>query len=538
MHQIKTKRFFTFALSIVMVLSCVIFQDTAVLADEAYRETQLVVTKDYQTVDTFCGVPAKYIKGYSDTGDYCCAAYVSNFYEKLFGVTVYNINMVDDKPSVYCWGKNPVLKTVSNPKPGDIMQTKDYTHVAIVKAVDGDEITLIEQNYKWKYDDKIYTIINRKILKKNYYFYRLYLDGKEQTVTKSMIQSGSGNQQLQSVNSSPAEISLDKDYVTVQKGKSATIKASLSDSKKEKITWKSADTSIAKVSGGKITGVNAGQTTITAITENGREAFCTVTVTDNISNAKISVSSCSYTGKVCTPNVKITYAGRTLEKGKDYKVTSKSSAIGKGKATITGIECFKGKKTVTFTIKPAKPSDVKVLKKNSNVSLSWKKVKGAQGYIVKAYNSKTKKWARIYKGKSVSLKKKTSAEKFEVIAYKVVKNKGYYSQPAKVSTESKSASTTASVKKPEQAYFVGAKINNGKITFILHAQNDISGREIYMSDSENGKYKKVLTTSTETSASITEKMYTLKYFKVRAFRNTDGGKVYSDFSDPMAVWVC
>jgi len=43
-------------------------------------------------------------------------------------------------------------------------------------------------------------------------------------------------------------------------------------------TWKSLDSSIAKVSSGKITGIRAGKTTITVTTENGKIANCEVTI--------------------------------------------------------------------------------------------------------------------------------------------------------------------------------------------------------------------------------------------------------------------
>ena len=65
----------------------------------SYSEQTVTVDYDYQVIDSFEGVDAKYVLGYSDTGYYCCAGYVSRFYEEKFGVTVYNINMVDDKPS-------------------------------------------------------------------------------------------------------------------------------------------------------------------------------------------------------------------------------------------------------------------------------------------------------------------------------------------------------------------------------------------------------------------------------------------------------
>lgn len=148
----------------------------------SYSEQTVTVDYDYQVVDSFEGVDAKYVLGYSDTGYYCCAGYVSRFYEEKFGVTVYNINMVDDKPSVYCYGKRAELREVKTPQAGDIMQDKDYSHVAIVKDCQGTTATLIEQNYKWTWNDTVYTVKNRKVLTNNHYFYRLYINGVAQSL--------------------------------------------------------------------------------------------------------------------------------------------------------------------------------------------------------------------------------------------------------------------------------------------------------------------------------------------------------------------
>lgn len=156
-------------------------------AASAFAETQVKITSDGQVVDSFQGIDARYVTYSSYTGEYSCAGYVSKFYADIFGVTVYNINMVDDKPSVYLYGHDAELRAVSSPIAGDIMQTKEYDHVAIVKDVSGDEVTLIEQNYKWNdwLTGDLVTVINRKCTADEYYYYRLYIDGEVQTLDNS-----------------------------------------------------------------------------------------------------------------------------------------------------------------------------------------------------------------------------------------------------------------------------------------------------------------------------------------------------------------
>lgn len=196
------RRAAAFVVCCVLLISGFSFTSLNANAASSYNEQQVVVKSNYQTVDTFCGVPAKYVLGTSNTGDYSCAGYVSKFYSTIFGVTVWNINMVDDKPSVYSANKKAELKTVSTPQPGDIMQTKTYDHVAIVKDCQGDEVTLIEQNYKWTYNGSVLTVVNRKVIRQRNYFYRLYLDGKAQSLKKDSTAPTISNMKASSVSGS------------------------------------------------------------------------------------------------------------------------------------------------------------------------------------------------------------------------------------------------------------------------------------------------------------------------------------------------
>ena len=84
------------------------------------------------------------------------------------------------------------------------------------------------------------------------------------------------------VTSKIESISLNKSNITLSKGTSEALKATInpSDATDDKtLTWKSEDENIAKVDGnGKVTGVGTGTTNITVTTSNGKSATCKVTV--------------------------------------------------------------------------------------------------------------------------------------------------------------------------------------------------------------------------------------------------------------------
>lgn len=152
-----------------------------------FASSTIEIKYNGQVVDTFKGVQAKYVTYSSNTGAYCCASYVSQFYAAVYGTQVWNINIINGKPNVAKKGHNVYLKQVSKPKPGDMMQTKNYSHVAIVKEVSGNKAILIEQNWKYWYGGKLYTTINRELGFNDAYYYRLVIDGVEKTAEATKI---------------------------------------------------------------------------------------------------------------------------------------------------------------------------------------------------------------------------------------------------------------------------------------------------------------------------------------------------------------
>ena len=77
-------------------------------------------------------------------------------------------------------------------------------------------------------------------------------------------------------------ITMSKDTLEVKTGETATLSATITGEQFVTDTsvseWKTADENIATVSGGRVTGVNPGTTTITAVSRHGLEATCEVTV--------------------------------------------------------------------------------------------------------------------------------------------------------------------------------------------------------------------------------------------------------------------
>lgn len=122
------------------------------------------VSANGQTVDTFHGVPARYITGVrnSDVGTYCCATYVSNYYAKVYGVSVWNM-FTGKTPSA---SSGYFYQSIS-PKAGDIgyqLNSSGSGHWFIIKSVNSDgTYSVIEQNWKWMSGNVTYCNVNRKV---------------------------------------------------------------------------------------------------------------------------------------------------------------------------------------------------------------------------------------------------------------------------------------------------------------------------------------------------------------------------------------
>ncbi len=145
------KRITSNILSLLMVVS-LLFGTSVVCANAAidwncsyvyissYGQVVDSITFNGQTVNAIYS-PRSQVSDYDSNQTFCCAAFVAKFYRTVYGIGVNNM-FNGAIPHIYSGSGN--FTETSSPVVGDI--ARGPNHWAIVKAVSGNAITLIEQN--------------------------------------------------------------------------------------------------------------------------------------------------------------------------------------------------------------------------------------------------------------------------------------------------------------------------------------------------------------------------------------------------------
>ena len=253
----------------------------------------------------------------------------------------------------------------------------------------------------------------------------------------------------------------------------------------------------------------------------------------------IMLSNDVYTcnGSIKKPAVIVENAkGEKLIKGTDYTATYEEGRTNPGIYTVTVdfIGKYNGTQTLEFFVKPRKVNNLEGEQTVTSVTLSWDEVFGADGYRIYKFDSATGKYKKIADVAETTLKIKglKSATKYQFRVRAYVKDDGTiygsYSEVLEITTKPKAASIT-SVK----------SATKGKVNIEWTDVSRESKYQLYYATSKNGTYKKYSNydandTDATVSGLTSGKTY---YFKVRSYKNTDSGKVYSLFSTVKSVKV-
>ena len=173
--------------------------------------------------------------------------------------------------------------------------------------------------------------------------------------------------------------------------------------------------------------------------------------------------------------------------------------------------------------------------KYNQIKLTWKKVSKATGYVVYRYNPITKKYVKykVVNSNSFIDTKLTpnTTYAYRVAAYKKIDDAycyGMYSSAVKC------------VARPVQVVAKVKAEGNRSIRLYWNRQSDVTGYEVYRSNSSNGKYslRKNITTNTRTYFINTGLDINGKYYyRVRSYKTINGKKVYGAFSNVCYIKV-
>lgn len=207
-----------------------------------------------------------------------------------------------------------------------------------------------------------------------------------------------------------------------------------------------------------------------------------------------------------------------------------------GTAVITAAAQDGAKAACTVTV--ASELAAKATQTTSTVTLAWKTIPGAKGYVVSRYDKKSKKYKEIaalsssrseytvkrVNGKSGEKLRTGTAYTFKVQAYVLDGKKKVYKQAETIKTATKPA---------KAALHKLTKRSATKVKLSWKKTAGASGYEIYMATSRNGEYTLARTIAKAKTTSYTKgglKKGKTYYFKVRAYKTADGKKIKGAFS--------
>ena len=171
-------------------------------------------------------------------------------------------------------------------------------------------------------------------------------------------------------------VTLNKATITLLVGGSETLTATVApkDAANKKVAWKSSDAAVATVdANGKVTGVKAGEATITVTTEDGgKTATCKVTVSDkeiDVTGVTLNKTVLSLeTGASETLTATVTPEDAT-NKNVTWKSSDESVATVDASGKVTGVKA--GEATITVTTEDGgKTATCKVTVSNKEVNVT------------------------------------------------------------------------------------------------------------------------------------------------------------------------
>ena len=231
------------------------------------------------------------------------------------------------------------------------------------------------------------------------------------------------------------------------------------------------------------------------------------------------ISSQIYDGEAVTPAVEVIDNGVTLIEGTDYELAySDNDAAGTATVTITGIGKYEGSRAETFEIGLATPTLSAIQNTSTGIKLTWKKVEGAEGYIIyRKIGTATKwsKWKTVGSVTSITNTGLTSGKKYTytVKAYSGDVESGYDSTGKSITYLKRPTVTLTNVS-------TGITVKWSKIT-------GATGYVVYRKAGTAKSWTKVTTIKKGSTVSYTDKKANTNGTKYQYYVKAYKGSTYS-----------
>ena len=220
--------------------------------------------------------------------------------------------------------------------------------------------------------------------------------------------------------------------------------------------------------------------------------------------------------------------GAALAQNRDYTLTYENNAApGVATLTVSGMGNYGGTKPIRYLVNFTDMTAVTANAAADSVTLSWGAVPGAEGYgIYDAGNNliaRTEGLSYIHAGLDA-----LTTYSYKVRPYKSSGQGAYYGN------FSNTAQAATGIMTPKISLKAGKK----RIRVSWNRIKGVSGYEISRSTKKKKGYRKIKTAQKGSVVSYTNKGLTKKkkyYYKVRAYKNVNGRKVYSSYSSVKSV---
>lgn len=208
-----------------------------------------------------------------------------------------------------------------------------------------------------------------------------------------------------------------------------------------------------------------------------------------------------------------------------------------GITTITAYTVSGATASVTFSVTPTKPQNIKAAAKTTtSAEITWDAVSNVTGYNIYRSTSKNGTFKKIGNSTTNSYTDK-GLSKGKTYFYKVA---SYVNSDGKQAVSAYTTVVSVKAAAPAPAQVSASKAKSGAAKITWSKSTGANGYEVYMATSANGKFTKA--TTINKSATVTYTKSGLKsgktyYFKVRAYTTVSGKKVYSDYTKTVKVKV-